>query len=100
VAVDLVGRYSLEQVAERLALNHQRLENRVEARREERFEDRARRRTRATGFVEVGMLGDGYTDECTIEVEDGSGGKLSVRLNGGACAEAAEIVKTLWGERA
>lgn len=98
-AVDLVGRYSLEQVAEKLALNHRRLENRVKAQRGERVEDRASCRTRGTGFVEVGRLGDGHTDDCTIEAEDGSGGKLAVRLNGVACAQAAEIVKALRGER-
>lgn len=96
-AVDLVGRYSLEQVAEKLGLNCRRLENRVEARRE-RVEDQGSRQTRGTGFVEVGMLGERYTAECTIEAEDGSGGKLAVRLNGGACAQATEIVKALRGE--
>ena len=98
-AVDLVGRYSLEQVAERLRLNDRRLENRVEARRREGVENRVSRHTRGTGFVEVGRLGDGHTDACTIETEDAGGWKLAVRLNGGACVQAAEIVKVLRGER-
>lgn len=98
-AVDLVGRYSLEHVAERLRLNYRRLENRVEARRGEGVENRISRHTRGMGFVEVGRLYEGPTDECTIEAEDADGGKLAVRLNGGACAQAAEIVKVLRGER-
>ena len=98
-AVDLVGRYSPEQVADRLKLNNRRLEKHLEARHGGGVEEQRSQGTRATGFVEVGRLGDGYADECTIEAEERSGWRLVVRLNGGACAQATEIVEALRGER-
>jgi hypothetical protein len=99
-AVELCEHFPLAEIAGRLALDYERLEKRVEARRGRgAVHGRGNAPIGGTGFVEVAKLGDGYPDACMIEAEDGSGGKLAVRLNGGACTQAAEIVKALWSER-
>ena len=99
-AVELSEHFSLAELADRLALNYERLEKRVEAGRAQRpVQERQTAPVPGTGFVEVARLGDGCPEACTIEADDGSGMKLSVRLNGGACARAAEIVQALWSER-
>ncbi len=99
VAVDLLSHYTVEQVAGRLALNRGHFEKRLAAQRGGGGERRLEQPTLASGFVEIGRLGAGYADGCTIETEDGSGARLTVRLSGGACAQASEIVKALREER-
>lgn len=99
-AEQLCEHFSLAEVAGRLALNYERLEKRVEAGRGQRPEQQRKNAPiRGTGFVEVARLGDGCPDACTIEADDGRGAKLAVRLSGGACVHAAEIVKALRGGR-
>lgn len=99
-AVELSEHLSLTEIAGTLALDYERLEKRVEAGRGRGVvAKRADAPMGRNGFVEVARLGDEYPDACTIEADDGRGGKVAVRLNGGACAEAAEIVKVLWSGR-
>lgn len=99
MAVGLVGRYSLRQVAERLAVNEARLSRLCEADGVRRPERQVEAAGETAVFVEMGRLGHGPADGCIIEAADGRGGNLTIRLNGGACAQAAELVKALWKER-
>ena len=100
-AVRLAGHYSLDEIAATLSLDFGRLEKRVEA------VTGARKRPGGStapvgyrGFVEVGTLGAGYPDGCTIEAVDRSGNKLSIHLKGSGCAQATEaamrVATALW----
>ena len=99
-AVELTEQYSLDEIATTLALNHGRLEKRVEiTARRQKGANGTGAASGHDGFVEVGAIGAGYRGECSIEAEDG-GCKLTVHLNGSGCAHAVEIArcvaKELW----
>lgn len=99
-AVELVGPYSLEEIAAALSLDLGRLRKRVE------LTVHARKRPGGTasvvghrGFVEVEpLLEAGYRDECTVEAEDGRGKKVTIHLRGSASVVeiATRIAKELW----
>ena len=96
-AVELVEQYSLGEIASTLALDYGRLEKRV-GKTAQTLERRADLESAADsgGFVEVGTLKAGYSDECTVEAEDGSGNKLTIHMKGGGCARAVELARALW----
>ena len=88
--------YALEEIASVLRLNRGRLEKRVKAVARTQERSRASLSTAGQGFIEVGALGDGYPEECTVESEDGEGRKFTMHLKGAGCRQAIEIAKAFW----
>lgn len=93
-AVELAEQYSLDEISAALALDRERLEKRVEA--ASCGQSRSIGEAAAAGhrrFMEVGTLSTSYPDECTVEVEDGTGKKFRMHLRGNRCAQALEIAR-------
>ena len=95
-AMDLMGLYSLEQVAVSLALNEQRLAKHLARRQSERSEEPEMVSVHRGGFVDIGIPTDTYGAVCTIEAESAGGAKLLIRFNAAASQLATQIVKALW----
>ncbi len=98
-AAELVGSYSLEQVAAVLGVNEQRLASRVAAGRGRVGKEPETASIRPDGFVEIGIPGDLAT-VCTIEVQSADGGSLVVRVPVSASALVTQVVQALWGRGA
>jgi hypothetical protein len=95
-AVELVGSYSLQQVAAALAVNEQRLAKRVAAQQGRIGKERERASIRRDGFVEIGIPEEPAT-VCTIEMRSAGGGNVVVRVPVSASALVTQIVERLWG---
>ena len=96
-AVELVGPYSLEQVAAALSLNEQRLAKHVAAGQSRIGEAPQTASIRRNGFVEIGIPGDTSAVVCIIEAQCADGGNLVVRLPVSASQLVRQIVQALWG---
>ena len=85
-AAELACRYGISRTARALRLDYYSLKKRVAA--------PARSGQRVPEFVEIlpgGMPGP--RAECLIEVEDGSGGKMRIHLQGGALPDVAALTR-------
>ena len=84
-AAELAGSYGINRTAKALRLDYYSLKNRVAA--------AARSGERASGFVEILPGGMPVSrPECTIEVEDRSGVKMRIRLQGGDFPDVAGLI--------
>ena len=85
-AAELACEYGINRTARALRLDYYSLKKRVAA--------AARSGQRAPEFVEIlpgGMPGP--RPECLIEIEDGSGGKMRIHLQGGALPDVAALTR-------
>ena len=81
-AAELACAYGINRTAKALRLHYYSLQNRVA--------DAARSGERAPEFVEILPA---PRPECLIEVEDGSGAKMRIRLPGGALPDVAALTR-------
>ena len=95
-AVELVGSYSLREVAAALAVNEQRLAKRVAAQNGRTGKEPERASIRREGFVEI-RIPDGAATVCTIEMQSAGGRSVVVRVPISASDLVTQIVETLWG---
>ena len=85
-AAELACEYGINRTARALRLDYYSLKKRVSA--------AARSGQRAPEFVEILSGGmPGPRPECLIEIEDGSGGKMRIHLQGGALPDVAALTR-------
>ena len=53
---------------------------------------------RAPKFVELRPLSAAAMAECSVELENGRGGKIKIQLNGGAVGELSNLARLFWRE--
>ncbi len=94
-AAELSEQHSVSKIAETLSLDYVKLRERIESSRSMENEQ-AWPGVAGNGFVEVGAVPGTSNIECLVEVEDGTGRKLKMRLIGTNGVEAAEIARVLW----
>ncbi len=94
-AAELSEQHSVSKIAETLGLDYVKLRERIESSRSMESEQ-AWMGVAGNGFVEVGAVPGNSNIECLVEVEDGTGRKLKMRLIGTSGVEAAEIARVLW----
>ena len=94
-AAELSEQHSVSKIAETLGLDYVKLRERIESSRSMENEQ-AWPGVAGNGFVEVGAVPGTSNIECLVEVEDGTGRKLKMRLIGTNGVEAAEIARVLW----
>lgn len=99
LAVDLANDYSLEEIVSTLNIDYGRLEKRIESFGFIRSPKIKRSPPLTEEFVEIGPLGAGHVNECTIETEDNTGNRLTIHLKDRDCAHAIEFAKVFWGCR-
>lgn len=91
-AVELALAHGIERTADVLALNANRLEERVDERR-------GQRRSSADSdptFVELSLPQMQSRAGCTLEAEGRDGRRLKVELTGEAASQAASVARVLW----
>ena len=91
-ATELSEQYSVSKIAHTMGLDYVKLRERIESSRAMESEQ-AWLGVAGNGFVEVGAVPGTSNIECLVEVEDGTGRKLKMRLIGTSGVEAAEIAR-------
>jgi hypothetical protein len=95
-AVNLAGRYTFDQIAFTLKVHRGRLEKRVKTAARAQDRPTALVSTPQQGFIEVGTLGGGYHEACTVESKDSDGRTLTMHLQGPGCRHVIDIAKAFW----
>jgi hypothetical protein len=86
-AVELAREEGVSPVAQALRLDYYGLKRRVLA---------TGTKNGHPGFVELQLSPSAPSSGCTVELEDGHGVKMTVRLNGGSTAELVALAQTFW----
>jgi len=97
-AVGLARREGTYATARTLGLNFESLARRVAEGRAGAEDDRVQ----ASGFVEVSgaqLLGAAGPGGPVVEMSDGNGARLTIRLTGGAPLDVVGVVQAFWGRR-
>ena len=95
-AADLAGRYTFDQIAYTLKVHRGRLEKRVKTAARAQDRPTALVSTQGQEFIEVGTLGGGYGEACTVESKDSDGRTLTMHLQGAGCRHVIDIAKAFW----
>ncbi len=90
-AVDLARRHGVSRISRALRLEYYVLKRRLRAAGERPVEEVLPR------FVEVGPFGGSAAH--AIEVEDGEGRKMTVRVSGGSAGDLVALAEGLWRSR-
>jgi hypothetical protein len=93
--VSLARRYGLSPVAQALKVNYMTLKQHLLA----STAAQVSRSNPPASFVEVPLTGWAGGSQWMIELEDGGGSKLTVRLAQGDSASAVALVQGLWSQR-
>ena len=86
-AVEVAMEKGVHPVARALHLDYYRLKRRVLAKGTKNGHP---------GFVELQLSPSAPSSGCTVELEDGHGVKMTVRLNGGSTTELVALAQTFW----
>ena len=97
-AAGLSGQHPVAEIARLLRLDYVKLRDRIRSlgctgRETGRLKPAGRV---GSGFVEVGVVPGRSNGESVMEVEDGTGRKLRMHLQGFSGVEVAEVAKVLW----
>jgi hypothetical protein len=93
--VSLARRYGLSPVAQALKVNYMTLKQHLLASKTAQVS----RSNPPASFVEVPLTGWPGGSQWVIELEDGGGSKLTVRLAQGDSASAVALAQGLWSQR-
>ncbi|HRZ10571.1 MAG TPA: hypothetical protein P5319_11850 [Gemmatimonadales bacterium] len=94
-ATALAKSYGVSPVQRILRIDYRGLEYRALGVRKGKGQGRAARATGAT-FVELPALTPARRAEHLVELEDGTGRKLTVKVNGGSLSELVPLVEAFW----
>ena len=94
-AADLAREHGVSRVANALQLNYGDLKRRVQSngKRVKRGSDPAKK------FVEIGPGISLWSTGCAVEMEDGSGRKMTVRSGQPAGVELVDLAKAFWSRQ-
>lgn len=90
VAVELAQIGGAEAVARALSLNYESLERRVSVK-----ENGSSREASRAVFME--FAGSAIPAECVIELEEGDGAKMKIRLRGSSDRDVESLMRAFWG---
>lgn len=93
-AVSLCPRYSLCQISKALRLNYSDLKHRVQA--SQSFLQSSP--VIGPAFIDLGLKSPMLPAECTIEMEDQNGAKMSMYFKGEAGLDLLELGKVFWSK--
>jgi hypothetical protein len=93
-AISLCPRYSLCQVSKALRLNYSDLKLRVQA--SQSFLQSSP--VIDPAFIDLGLKNTMLSAECTIEMEDQNGGKMSMYFKGEVGLDLLELGKVFWSK--
>ncbi len=93
-AISLCPRYSLCQISKALRLNYSDLKLRVQA--SQSFLQSSP--VIDSAFIDLGLKNPIFPAECTIEMEDQNGAKMSMYFKGEAGLDLLELGKAFWSK--
>ena len=92
VAVKAARRFGLHRTSRALRLEYRVLKRRVEV---DAADPASSQKEAAPSFVELLAVGKGSRPECVVELEDPSGARMRIELNGIAPSDLAALTRSL-----
>jgi hypothetical protein len=96
-AVDLSKEYPINHICKALCLSYTDLKKRVKKQSKENFP--AVKTRPHMNFIELGIESRPAAPECIVEIEDGSGAKMTIHLRGQTDLDLYELGRTFWSKR-
>ncbi len=96
-AVGLSNEYSINQISKTLRLNYTDLKKRVKVVSKENPPAAAPQSPMK--FIELGLEKPSSMQQCTVTMEDSSGARMQIHLNGKTDLDLYELIRAFWSKQ-